>query len=131
MTLKRSLQIWFTLVFVLLLGMTIYASLEKNVLQAYVDLGGDRWGLATLFDAYFGFIAFYLWVAYKEEQAWKRALWLVLMLSLGNFAMSGYALWQLAKWQPSSGAAGLLLRSASAPKKAKPAVRKPAAKRRG
>ena len=113
MTLKRSLQIWFTLVFLVLLGGTIYASLEKNVLQAYVDLGRDRWGLATLFDAYFGFIAFFLWVAYKEALLWKRALWLVLLLSLGNFAISGYALWQLAGWDPASGAAGLLLRKAA------------------
>lgn len=112
MTLKRSLQAWFTLVFVALLGMTIHASLEKNVLQAFADLGGDRWGLATLFDAYFGFIAFFFFVAYKEEAAWKRALWLLALLGLGNFAISGYALWQLAKWDPATGAAGLLLRKA-------------------
>lgn len=128
MATKRSLQIWFSLVFAVLLGLTIWASLEKNVLQAYVDLGTDRWGLATLFDAYFGFIAFYLWVAYKEATLAKRAVWLLLLLSLGNFAMSGYALWQLAKWDPASGAAGLLLRPAA---KGKAPSRKPAARRRG
>lgn len=110
MTLKRALQAWFILVLIVLLGATIYASLEKNVLQAYVDLGRDRWGLATLFDAYFAFIAFFLWVAYKEAVLWKQALWLVLLLTLGNFAISGYALWQLSKWKPKSGAKGLLLR---------------------
>lgn len=112
MTLKRALQAWFVLVFLVLLGGTIHASLEKDVLQAFVDLGSDRWGLATLFDAYFGFLAFFLWVAYKEATLAKQALWLLLLLSLGNFAISGYALWQLAKWDPASGAAGLLLRKA-------------------
>jgi amino acid permease len=123
MTLKRNLQLWFGLVFVILLAGTIYASLEKNVLQAYVDLGRDRWGLATLFDAYFGFIAFFLWVAYKEVTVAKRVLWFVLLMSLGNFAISGYALWQLSKWDPKTGAAGLLLRSA-APAKATTAKRR-------
>lgn len=123
MALKRNLQLWFGLVFAVLLAGTIYASLEKNVLQAYVDLGRDRWGLATLFDAYFGFTAFFLWVAYKEVTWPKRFLWFVLLMALGNFAISGYSLWQLAKWDPKTGAAGLLLR-AEAPAQAKAAKRR-------
>ena len=118
MTVKRALQAWFILVFGLLLAATVWASLEKNVMQAFADLGRDRWGLATLADAYFGFIAFFLWVAYKEGLWWKQALWLLLLLSLGNFAISGYALWQLAKWDPRTGAAGLLLRPAPAARRA-------------
>jgi hypothetical protein len=114
MTIKRRLQLWFTLVLIVLLAATIYASLEKNVLQAYVDLGRDRWGLATLFDAYFGFIAYFLWVAYKEATWGRRLAWFILLMALGNFAIAGYALWQLAKWDPQTGAAGLLLRSGGA-----------------
>src|SRR5262245_38035059 len=117
---KRGLQVWFVLVIAVLLAGTIYASLEKNVLQAYVDLGRDRWGLATLFDAYFAFTAVWLWIAYKEAVLWKQALWLLLLYALGNFAISAYLLWQLAKWDPKTGAAGILLR---VPAKA-PAARK-------
>jgi hypothetical protein len=113
---KRNLQAWFSLVLVVLLAGTLYASLEKNVLQAYVDLGRDRWGLATLFDAYFAFTAVWLWVAYKEAVLWKQVLWFVLIYALGNFAISAYLLWQLAQWDPKTGAEGLLLR---APAKAK------------
>ena len=116
MKLKQGLQLWFVFVLIVLLAGTIYASLEKNVLHAYVDLGRDRWGLATLFDAYFGFIAFFLWVAYKEPTALKRVLWFVGLMALGNFAISGYSLWQLAKWDPKTGAAGLLLRAEPARK---------------
>jgi hypothetical protein len=110
MGLKRALQAWFILALLALLAATIHASLEKDVLQAFADLGSDRWGLATLLDAYFSFIAFFLWIAYKEGVLWKQALWLLLMLGLGNFAISGYALWQLTKWDPKTGAKGLLLR---------------------
>jgi hypothetical protein len=112
---KRGLQAWFGLVLVILLGVTIYASAQKSVWRAYVDLGTDRWGLATLFDAYFGFIAYFFWVAYKEASWPKRLGWFVLLMSMGNFAIAGYALWQLARWDPKTGAAGLLLRADAAP----------------
>ena len=124
MNIKRNLQLWFILVIFILLAGTIYASLEKSVLVAYVDLGRDRWGLATLFDAYFGFTAFFLWVAYKEQTWAKRLLWFMLLMALGNFAISGYALWQLAKWDPATGAAGLLLRPEPPKKIQRPAKRK-------
>jgi hypothetical protein len=56
------------------------------------------WFVATLFDTYFGFLTFYLWVAYRETSWLARVLWLVGILALGNIAMSGYmliALWRL------------------------------------
>ena len=110
MTLKRALQALFALVLLALLWATTRASLDKNVLQAYVDLGGDKWGLATLFDAYFGFIAFFAWVAYKEPRWMGRLGWFVALMALGNFAIAAYALIELAHWDPASGASGLLLR---------------------
>jgi hypothetical protein len=108
---KTYLQGWFWAVIVAMLAATTWASLEKNVLAAFADLGADRWGLATLMDAYFAFIAFYLWIAYKETSWTARVVWFVLMLGFGNFVISGYALWQLANWDPKTGAAGLLLRA--------------------
>jgi hypothetical protein len=120
MNIKRGLQAWFCLVLMILLGATVYASLGKNVLQAYADLGRDPWGLATLFDAYFAFTVFSLWVAYKEQSAARGLLWFVLIMALGNFAISGYLLWRLAAWDPATGAAGFLLRAEKAGKKSKP-----------
>ena len=56
--------------------------------------------MATLYDAYFAFFTFWLWVAYKEKTVWRRILWLVLILSLGNIAMSLYVLIQLFRLKP-------------------------------
>lgn len=56
--------------------------------------------MATLYDAYGGFLTFYLWVAYKERVAWSRALWFVLVMGLGNVAMSAYMLKELFKVKP-------------------------------
>lgn len=71
---------------------TVRASLHQSILEAAGPLVRNPWGLATLFDAYFGFLTFYLWLAYKESRWWPRFYWLALILLLGNFAMAGYVL---------------------------------------
>jgi hypothetical protein len=109
-TVRKALIVWFSVVVLVLLGLTLRASFDKSVLRAYVDLGSDPWGLATLFDAYFGFVAFFCWLAYRETRWGARALWFLALMALGNFAISAYALWRLAHWNPDTGAQGLLLR---------------------
>jgi Protein of unknown function (DUF1475) len=76
---------------------TIVASLDRNVLEAGRNLWPDPWFIATLMDAYFGFLTFYVWVAYKEQSWLARGAWFVAIMLLGNFAISGYLLWQLSK----------------------------------
>jgi hypothetical protein len=51
--------------------------------------------VATLWDAYFGFLTFYVWVVYKERNIWTRILWFALIMGLGNIAMSLYVSLQL------------------------------------
>ena len=50
------------------------------------------WFIATMFDTYFGFLTFYVWLAYKETTWLARAAWLIAILLLGNIAMSTYML---------------------------------------
>ncbi len=45
-----------------------------------------------MFDAYFGFLAFWLYVAWRERSGLARGLWFVALMLLGNFAIAGYAL---------------------------------------
>jgi len=89
---RRALVAYFVLVFLAMLGLTVQASLERGVLAALEDLGSDGWFRATLADAYFGFLAFWLWVAYREQRWGSRLGWLAAILFLGNFAMAAYAL---------------------------------------
>lgn len=93
-----------------MLAMTIWASLDRAVWNAGGELLSDRWFLATLLDAYLGFLTFYVWVAYKETTYVGRSVWFLLIMSLGNMAIAGYVLWQLCRWNPAEGVAGLLLR---------------------
>ena len=63
-----------------------------NVIDGFVTVCSEPWGLATMFDAYFGFLAFWLYTAWRERSWLARAAWLVALLLLGNFAIAGYAL---------------------------------------
>ena len=68
------------------------------------------WTIATLFDAYFGFITFYVWVLYKERKALKRVLWFVAIMGLGNMAMAVYMLKELRRLGEADDLSVLLVR---------------------
>ena len=98
----------------ILLGMivvTVTASLDTSIWEVPSTLTSDPWFWATLADAYFGFITFYVWVAYREATSAARVIWFVAIMALGNIAMSVYMLIRLWLWQPSQGVEALLLRS--------------------
>lgn len=76
------------------------AALQMDVLASFPLSGANPWDVATLYDAYCGFLIFYVWVAYKERATWARPLWFVLVMGLGNVAMSAYVLKELFKLQP-------------------------------
>ncbi len=82
-----------------MLVVTIRASMVRSVLDNG-DLMKDVWFQATLADAYFGFVAFFVWVAYREKSARTRLGWLLAIMLLGNIAMSIYALLALWRWKP-------------------------------
>lgn len=107
---KRALQIVFGFIFVSLLACTVWASTRQSVF----DWGGlvtppdNAWTIATLCDAYYGFITFYVWVLWKETRALPRLLWFVAIMLLGNMAMSAYVLRQLARLKQDDSMALLL-----------------------
>jgi hypothetical protein len=101
-----------------LVGVSVWASGKIGIVPAIEALlaqpgaGTHPWFVATLADAYFGFLWFWAWIAYKETSNLARAAWLVLVLGLGNIAMAAYMLMQLRKLPAGSGAEALLLRRA-------------------
>lgn len=97
------LSLLFAGVLVSMLAVTVYASLDRSLLDVGPELTADPWFQATLVDAYFGFLTFYIWVAYKERKLGRRIVWFVLIMTLGNIAMSIYVLIQLWKWDSDQG----------------------------
>lgn len=106
---RRGLLIYSVLVLLAMVGVTTWASLHEGVLPATVRMLQDPWPVATLFDAYFGFLWFWLWIAATERCGWSRWLWLPAILLLGNLAMASYVLLRLARMEPQAGLRGFLL----------------------
>lgn len=111
---RIALGILFGFILVAMLAITTYASLDRSVWNVGRPLLTDRWFQATLLDAYFGFLTFYVWVAYRETTWAGRIGWLVAILLLGNIAMSVYVLLRLLRLEPGDGWRELLLRPAEA-----------------
>jgi hypothetical protein len=102
-------------ILIYMVSMTTWVSLHKSILASGNEFSwtASPWAVATLFDAYFGFVTFYVWVAYKERNWAAKALWFLLIMGLGNIAMSIYVLIQLFKLRPEQPAFAMLQRSNS------------------
>ena len=107
---KTVLKLLFATIFLWMTVLTIRTSLTISLWSAWDSFAANPWAVATLYDAYFGFITFFVWVAYKEGTLWSRLLWLGLILGLGNIAMSLYVLIQLFRLGPDQPAEALLRR---------------------
>ncbi len=92
---KGFLIVLFSLILIAMLAVTTWASLYENVLVGGAKLLAEPWGVATLFDAYFGFLTFWLWVCFKEHNNLYRSLWFILIMFFGNIAMAIYVLMEI------------------------------------
>lgn len=89
------LRVLFGAIFLFMVGATVKTTRKVSLWEGGGEVVRSPWGLMTLFDAYFGFLTFYVWVAYKERRGLARGLWFVLIMALGNIAMPVYMLIQL------------------------------------
>ncbi len=105
-----SLRIAFTLVLLAMLGVTTWASSLVALWETPRAVATHPWFIATLFDTYFAFLTFYVWVAYKETSNVARIAWLLAILVLGNIAMAVYMLNQLFRLPVDAKVEALLLR---------------------
>lgn len=89
------LRVLFIVVLASMLCVTSWASLQCPLFAIPSAVATHPWFIATLFDAYWGFITFFVWVCYKQTAPLARVAWLVAILLLGNIAMSAYCLGEL------------------------------------
>ncbi len=109
---KTLLRLLFGFIFLSLLAWTSWASIQQPVWewQGLVRPPDNAWTIATLIDAYYGFVTFYVWVFYKEPRALARLGWFVAIMLLGNMAMAAYVLRELARLRADEPAEAILLR---------------------
>jgi len=106
------LRCFFAVVLISMLSVTSWASMKCALWEIPAEVGAHPWFIATLFDAYWGFLTFYCWVAYKEVSWISRMGWLLGILLLGNIAMAVYMLIHLFRVPTSARLEDILLRRA-------------------
>ena len=109
---RTSLRLLFGFVLISMIGVTSWATSRQPVWEwgGLTQPPDNAWTIATLFDAYCGFVTFYVWVVYKEARWLPRVLWLIAILLLGNIAMSTYMLITLFKLPADARIAQVLIR---------------------
>jgi hypothetical protein len=114
MSARTALTLLFATILAAMLLVTSWASLTQPVWEwgGLVRAPDRAWTIATLADAYCGFLTFYAWVAYKER--WPgRIGWFVAIMLLGNIAMAAYVLRELGRLRADEPLARLLTRTSS------------------
>ena len=98
-----------------MLAVTGWASSQGALWNIPREVFLHPWFVATLFDTYFAFLTFWLWLAWREGSWAARIGWLVAILLLGNIAMAAYVLLQLARLPADAPLSRLFERRAATP----------------
>jgi Protein of unknown function (DUF1475). len=106
-----ALRILFSAILAIMIGGTIWATGRLPLLSGGSALLANPWGVMTLLDAYFGFLTFFVWVAWQQRSNAARILWFALIMALGNIAMSFYVLVRLFRLPVTASMRDVLLRS--------------------
>lgn len=78
-----------------MLAVTSWASLQCPLFAVPREVATHPWFIATLFDTYWAFLTFYVWVCFKQTAWLSRVAWFVAIMLLGNIAMAAYCLNEL------------------------------------
>jgi hypothetical protein len=99
MSARKSLITLFIVILALMLTVTGWATLVQPVWEwgGLTTPPDHAWTIATLADAYCGFMTFFAWVCFKEKRMARRVAWFVGIMLLGNIAMATYVLKELSR----------------------------------
>ncbi|MCO4794856.1 MAG: DUF1475 family protein [Bacteriovoracaceae bacterium] len=80
----------FSVLFLLMLGTTLWASAQQNLFTEFSWNGSEMWFKATLVDFYINQFIIWLLVIYIDKSNLVRGLWLVLFFCLGSMGTCMY-----------------------------------------
>jgi hypothetical protein len=89
------LRALFVVVLASMVWVTTWAGLQCPLFGVPRSVATHPWFIATMFDAYWGFTTFYVWVCFKQVTWTARIAWFLAIMALGNIAMSSYWLSEL------------------------------------
>ena len=110
---KLFLKLLFGFIFVFMVVMTVRTSMHMRLWSAWPSFAASPWAMATLYDAYFGFLTFFCWLAWRERSLGGKIVWFALIMAGGNIAMSLYVLIQLFQLKPDESVSALFRQKAA------------------
>jgi hypothetical protein len=87
-----ALRCLFVVVLASMIWVTTWAGMQCPLFAVPHSVATHPWFIATMFDAYWGFVTFFVWVCYRQTSWTARIAWFLAIMTLGNIAMSSYCL---------------------------------------
>jgi hypothetical protein len=87
-----ALRCLFATVLASMIWVTTWAGMQCPLFAVPHAVASHPWFIATMFDAYWGFMTFFVWVCYRQTSWTARIAWFLAIFALGNIAMSSYCL---------------------------------------
>jgi hypothetical protein len=87
-----ALRALFAVVLASMIWVTTWAAAQCPLFAVPRSVATHPWFIATLFDAYWGFTTFFVWVCYRQTSWIARIAWFLAIMALGNIAISTYCL---------------------------------------
>lgn len=92
--------IFYASLFLLMLGMTLYASSHQNLFTEFSLAGSPEWFQATLVDFYINQIILWIWVFKLEKSALIKLFWFVFFICFGSMGTTLYIIIRLIQNKP-------------------------------
>jgi len=105
---KVGLRLFALAILLVMVFVTVRAGLALSLWDAWDDYAANPWAVATLYDAYSGFLIFFAYVAWRERTVAARVVWFLLIMGLGNMATAAYLLIQLSGLRAGQPASAIL-----------------------
>ena len=95
--LTTALKTVFVALFLFMTYTVIDTQLKTPLAANWEFLSNVPWMKTTLLDFYTNVLVLSAWICYKESKIWKKAMWILLMCTLGSIGTVAYVLIQLFK----------------------------------
>lgn len=92
---NKNMLIISVILFFLMLGTTIWASLQQNLFTEFSWTGSEVWFKATLIDFYINQFFIWLWVCYRERNFFHFIFWFILFFCFGSMGTAIYIMYSI------------------------------------
>jgi hypothetical protein len=97
---NKILLFIFLLGFLLMLGTTIWASLQQNLFTEFSWTGSPMWFKATLIDFYINQIIIWIFILAIEENLWVKIITFPLCIMFGSMTTALYFVYRILAKKP-------------------------------